>query len=566
MARTPNRFSASLPSSVVVIGAGAAGLATACLLAKSGIKVTVVDRIEKVGGRAFSMTKDDAEGFRWDAGPSWYLMPDAFDHFYAMMGTSTDEQLHLKMLDPAYRLYPEGAAKVDVPHGRQAAVELFESIEPGAGQKLDEYLTSAADAYDIAVRRFLYTTFTSLREIVTSEVVRKSPILYRLLTESMESFAKRFVSDVRLQQILTYPAVFLSSEPSKAPSLYHLMSHADLTQGVRYPVGGFTAVMESMERLAQDCGAEFLLNTEVLAITTESTAAPTPAPVQKLANVLSALPGPQANLRRPVAKATGVTVRNPDGSVTTITADAVVSCADLHHTETALLPSDLRTYPERTWGKRDPGPSTVLVYLGVKGELPELAHHTLLFSRDWDNDFQVVYDRVTGGKLPRSESIYISCPSKSDPDVAPAGHENLFVLIPVPADPNLGRGSAFSDQPSPLVESIADAAIEQIATWCGIDDLQDRIVARYTAGPADFAERYHAFRGGSIGPAHTLFQSAFFRGTNQSALVDDLYYAGATTAPGVGIPMCLISAENVVKRLRGDRTPDRLEEPLRPLR
>ena len=135
------------------------------------------------------------------------------------------------------------------------------------------------------------------------------------------------------------------------------------------------------------------------------------------------------------------------------------------------------------------------------------------------------------------------------------------MLVPVPAAESLGHGDMYRAQASPAVERIADAAIDQMAEWCGIDDLAERVVVRKTLGPADFAERYNAWSGGSIGPAHTLRQSAFFRGRNQSRKLDNLLYAGATTAPGVGVPMCLISAENVVKRLRGDRSPGPLKEP-----
>lgn len=252
------------------------------------------------------------------------------------------------------------------------------------------------------------------------------------------------------------------------------------------------------------------------------------------------------------SKAVGVRVVNQAGEEQLILADIVVSAADLHHTETALLPAKLRSYPEHYFASREPGLSSVLVLLGVKGTLPQLLHHTLLFSKDWDPDFKAVYE----GPEPRrplgaSESIYISKPSATDPNVAPEGCENLFVLIPVPADASMGFGSAYR-QESPRVAAIADAAIDQIAAWAGIDDLRERIVVKKTIGPADFADRYNAWSAGAIGPAHTLRQSAFLRGRNKSRKVDGLYYAGATTVPGVGVPMCLISAENVVKRLRGD--------------
>ncbi|MCK7676790.1 phytoene desaturase family protein [Corynebacterium sp. CCM 9186] len=540
------------PRTAVIIGAGVAGLATAALLAREGVSVTVVEQGSTVGGRAGTLTVDEAPGFRWDTGPSWYLMPDAFDHFFRLMGTSTDAEVGLKTLDPAYRVYTEGHPPLDVPAGRDGAAALFESIEPGAGARLGEYLDSAADAYRIAVERFLYTTFTGAGGFVNRDVGRRLGVLSTLLTTSLEDFAARYVDDVRLRQILTYPAVFLSSRPDDAPALYHLMSHTDLDQGVRYPVGGFTALVEAIDRVARRAGAVVCTSNRVLRITTEDHPRST-----------QAFPDRFGRLRPTKARATGVQVLTGEGTVETLTADVVVSCADLHHTETALLPTHLRSYPERWWGTRNPGPGTVLVMLGVRGALPQLAHHTLLFSREWDADFDAVFaGPVADRELPASRSIYISKPSATDPDVAPEGHENLFVLIPVPADPQLGHGSAYAPHPAPLVERIADAAIKQIARWTGVDDLAERIVVRRTLGPADFSGRYNAWHGGSIGPAHTLGQSAFLRGTNASHLVDGLYYAGATTVPGVGVPMCLISAENVLKRLRGDRTPAPLPEPI----
>ena len=515
----------------IVIGAGVAGLATSALLAKEGYRVTVIERIDTVGGRAGDLTVEDFPGFRWDTGPSWYLMPEAFDHFFRLLGTSSEEQLDLVDLTPAYRVFPEKHAPVDVPSGRAEAVAFFESIEPGAGQALEDYLDSASDAYDIALDRFLYTTFSSVKPLVHHDVRTRARRLAGLLTGSLQDFVNKRFRDTRLRQILTYPAVFLSSRPETTPALYHLMSHTDLVQGVKYPVGSFTSVVQAFHRLALEQGVEFRLDTEVTAITTEN------------------------------GKATGVRVRTPEGAVEDIAADIVVSGADLHHTENHLLPAEQRTYPEKYFARRDPGIGTVLVMLGVKGQLPQLAHHNLLFSEDWSTDFAAVFDGPHDERpLGASQSIYVSMPSATEDGVAPPEHENIFVLVPVPAAETLGHGSLFRGEGSATVESIADAAIDQIATWADIPDLRERIVARHTVGPADFAERYNAWRGGSIGPAHTLKQSAFFRGKNISGKVDNLYYAGATTVPGVGVPMCLISAENVIKRLRGDTSPGALPE------
>lgn len=538
---------------VVVIGAGVAGLATATLLAREGYAVTLIDKLTEAGGRAGTFETPDAPGFRWDTGPSWYLMPEAFDHFFRLCGTSTEEAYELVDLEPAYRLYPENNEKVDLSTGVDKVADLYESIEPGAGAKIREYLDEASDSYQVALDYFLYTTFKDLRPIVGQKDVKdRVGNLAGLLTKDLESKVEALFKDVRLQQVLQYPAVFLSSQPAKTPALYSLMSHTDLVEGVRYPLGGFDAVVKAIEKLAREAGVDFQLGAEAIAIRTtfDHNRSSAKGALKAVSNAVArALPTKKAEV-------TGVTVRRGDGSVEQIDAQIVVSAADLHHTENQLLPPELRSYPESYWAKRDPGLGTVLLFLGVEGELPQLLHHTLLFSEDWTADFRAVYEGPESTRpLGHSHSIYISKPSATDPNVAPAGHENLFVLVPVPASESFGHGDAYRGDESPAVSAIADAAIEQIAQWAGLPDLAERIVVRKTLGPEDFADRYHAWSAGSIGPAHTLKQSAFFRGKNESKHVGNLYYAGATTVPGVGVPMCLISAENVVKRINGDTTP-----------
>ncbi|MGP6174484.1 phytoene desaturase family protein [Corynebacterium sp. A21] len=502
---------------VLVIGAGFAGLATAGLLAKAGHEVQVVEALDGPGGRADSL---EFEGFRFDTGPSWYLMPDAFDHFYRQMGTTTAAELDLVDLDPGYRVYTGERAPLDIPATASATIELFEGIEPGAGEKLRAHLRSAGETYTLALERFLYTTFDTPAPFLHPKVIARVGELLRLLLEPLERKVNRDFEDPQIRQTLSYPAVFLSSEPKAIPSLYHLMSHTDLVQGVRYPQGGFNAVVSSLHRLAVEAGVVFHFNTPVSEILVED------------------------------GRAVGV---HTPGKVWR--ADAVVSGADLHHTETTLLPRRWRSRPERTWRRRDPGLGAVLVLLGVQGELPQLAHHTLLLSEDWDPDFAAVYGR--GSALREhgaSHSIYVSKPSASDPGVAPEGQENLFILVPVPADPEIGRGTAYgTEQASGVVAGIAEQAIARLAEQAGIPDLNERILVRRTLGPGDFAERYHAWSGGALGLAHTLRQSAFFRGSNTSAKVSGLYYAGSTTLPGVGVPMCLISADNVRRSLLRDQ-------------
>ena len=514
----------------VVIGGGIAGLATAALLGREGFDVALLEARDELGGRVGSWDRD---GFRFDTGPSWYLMPEVFDHFYRLLGTSTAEQFTLTRLDPGYRVFFENYVRpVDIVSDKHTNLTTFEQIEPGAGASIGRYLASAKDAYRIALRRFLYNTFDSYQPLFVPEVLWRTGRLTGLLLQPLDRFIARYVTDHRLSQILGYPAVFLGSSPSMAPSMYHLMSHLDLEDGVYYPSGGFREVIHSIVRLAEAEGVEILTGAVATAITTE-------------------------NENR--ASVTGVQFTDASGAARYLAADIVVSAADLHHTETVLLPEELRSYPEKWWTTRVAGPGAILLFLGVRGALPELAHHSLFFTEDWDENFGRIFNAPTS--IPNPASIYVCRPSATDKGVAPSGHENLFVLVPVPADPAIGHGGEDGSGDA-VVEEVADEVIRQISKWANIPDLAERVVVRRTVGPADFEQDFHSWKGSALGPAHTLRQSAFLRGKNVSSRVDGLFYAGGTTVPGIGLPMCLISAELVIKRLRGDTSTAALPEPL----
>ena len=188
---TPRRAGDGSPRRVVVVGGGIAGLATAALLASRGHSVDLLEKNDDLGGRVGSVERD---GFRFDTGASWYLMPEVFEHFFSLLGTTAEAELDLTVLDPSYRVFFEGHAEpVDLRPDRAHNRALFERLEPGAGDRFDAYLRSAEDTYDMALRRFLYTSFDSPTAFVHPDVVRRTPALGRLLTRSLESHVARLV-------------------------------------------------------------------------------------------------------------------------------------------------------------------------------------------------------------------------------------------------------------------------------------------------------------------------------------------------------------------------------------
>ncbi|MFJ4231490.1 phytoene desaturase family protein [Cellulosimicrobium cellulans] len=527
---------------VVVVGGGISGLATAALLARGGARVTLLERHEALGGRAGTLELD---GFRFDTGPSWYFMPEVFEHFFALLGTRVEDHLDLVPLDPAYRVFfePDGtdaASTFELSASPGVNRSRFDAVEPGAGGRLAAYAAEASEAYGLALDHFLYTTFERPDRALSPAVLRRLPRLAALLRESLADRAARAVEDPRLRQLLGYHAVFLGSSPYRAPALYSLMSHLDLVDGVQYPRGGMYTLIEAVARLAQDEGAELRTGADVAGIEVAGGAG-----------------------RR--GRVTGV--RLASGEL--VEADVVVSAADRHHTETALLEPRWADLPAAAWEDKGPGISALLVLAGVRGELPEFAHHSLFFTRDWPANFDAVLgtDRRSdprGLRVPDPASLYVSRTSATDgpssgAPAAPPGHENLFLLVPFPADPSLG-----ADAPSQrTLDALADRYLAQVGRWAGIEDLPGRVVTRRVLGPAHFSTELSSWRGGALGMEHTLRQSALWRPGNVSRRVDGLYHAGGGTIPGVGLPMCLISAELVAKRLLGETSSRPLPVPLR---
>lgn len=487
-----------MPKHIIVVGAGIGGLSSACHLAKQGYKVTVLDKLPAAGGRASVFEQD---GFRFDMGPSWYLMPDVFADFFYSLDKDIQDYLTLEQLTPSYRMYFEDGTKVDMSTRVEEVATLFESWEVGAGEKFQEFLKKSEETYTFA-KPFLYKNFDTIGDFFDPSLLKDWRQLG--MVQNMQKYVEKSFQDKRIQQILQYTLVFLGSAPSNTPALYNIMTHIDFAMGVWYPKGGLYAVPTALRAIAEEFGVEFIYNAEV-----------TEFQVQDATKRVNAV----------VLK---------DGSL--ITCDAVVANADYHHVQTKLLPKKYQEYSEKYWAKRTMSPSAFLLYLGVKRKVEGLAHHTLFIAKDWEKHFADIFDTPT---WPDTISVYVGCPSKTDPTVAPEGQENLFVLLPIA--PGL-------EDTEELREVYTRKVLDYLVDHLGDDFRKDIIVQRVFC-IKDFEERYNSYKGTALGLAHTLPQTAIMRPRNKAKKVRNLVYAGAGTVPGIGVPICLISGQLAAQRL-----------------
>lgn len=489
----------------VIIGAGYGGLALANLLAKAGHEVAIYEKNPSAGGR-IQVVKQN--GFTFDLGPSWYLMPEIFEQYYQLFDRSAKTELDLVRFSPGYKVWSEGHEPLIVQGDVDKDMTTFEAIEPGAGKKLQRYVARSSQVYDVAVKHVLYNNFTRVSDVLQWPLLRQLPTMLPLVWRTLDAHVSRWFRDLRLKQLLEYHMVFLGSSPFQAPAVYSLMSHLDFRSGVYYPRRGMLELVGSMERLGRSLGAAYHYNSPVKQIVLDS------------------------------HQATGIELVNGER----IAADLVISAADIHHTETKLLPPAARSYSEKYWQKRQPGPGALLVSLGIKGKLSNLHHHNLYFVKNWRENFAAIYET---GTVPEHASLYVCNPSKTDPSLAPPGHENLFVLLPLPAGVTL----------TPQQEAACVKKIIKILTEMTREpDLPRRIVSQLIYGPEKFGEQFNAWQYNAFGgESHVLRQSVIFRTRNRSKKVPNLYYVGAGTLPGIGLPMCLISAQLTYKRIVGNR-------------
>lgn len=480
----------------VIIGSGFAGLAAACFMAKAGWSVTVIEKNATAGGRAAQLSE---HGYTFDKGPSFYWMPDVFERFFSQFNTTVADQYELTRLDPSYRIYWSDAF-TDIPASYASIRTIFESLEPGSGARLDEFLKGAAYKYHVGMGKLVYKPGRSVSEFMDWQTI--SGVAKLQVFTSMHKHIRKYFKHPKLIQLLEFPVLFLGALPKDTPALYSLMNYADLHEGTWYPKGGMYAVVDAMKRVAEKWGVQFRFNENVLSI----------------------------NVKDSVAQS----VTTGQG---TYQADAVINGADYHFTEMSLLPEKYRTYKKSYWDKKVMAPSCLLYYVGLNKKLKQGTHHMLFFDVSFDQHGREIY---RDPKWPTDPLFYVSVPSVTEPGLAPEGHETLVFLIPVAA--------GLENDTEDLRKMYFDKIVKRFEEKSG-ERISDSISYYKSYAVSDFVHDYNSFRGNAYGLANTLRQTAIFRPTCKSKKVKNLFFTGQLTVPGPGVPPSLVSGEVVAKQV-----------------
>ena len=474
---------------IAVIGAGFAGLSAAAYLAKIGYDVTVFEKNETIGGRARQLKTE--KGYLFDMGPSWYWMPGVFEKFFNDFGYKSSDFYQLRLLDPSFDVIFGKNDVLSIPENYQELGELFETIEPGSSKKLDAFMNEAEFKYKVGMDNLVYKPGLSLLEFADIDFL-KGVFKLQVFT-SFSTHVKKFFTHPKLIALMEFPVLFLGATPENTPALYSLMNYAGLKLGTWYPMGGFGEVIQGMKKVGENLGVKFHLG----------------EPVSQL-------------------KVINKSINEVLTSKKSYTFDAVIAAADYEHVESKLLEEKFRNYKPKYWNSRVLAPSCLIFYIGVNKKIPKLHHHNLFFDEDLKVHAAEIY---TNPQWPNKPLFYVCCPSKTDDNVAPVGHENLFVLIPIA--PNLEDNEALRDKYFNMV-------MERLETYCD-QDIRKAIDYQKSYCVQDFITDYNSYKGNAYGLANTLMQTANLKPSIKNKKLNNLFYAGQLTVPGPGVPPSIIS-------------------------
>jgi len=481
---------------IAVIGSGFAGLSAAATLAKAGKEVTVYEKNESAGGRA---RKFEANGYLFDMGPSWYWMPDVFEQYFNYFGKTTSDFYNLKRLDPSYRIFFDNNEVLDVPAGVDALCAMFEKLEPGSSPLLKKFIEEGKYKYEVGINKLVRKPGLSLTELADADLFKG---LFKLhVFQSISTYVRKYFKNPKLVQLLEFPVLFLGATPQNTPALYSLMNYADLALGTWYPMGGMHKIVEAMVKIAEEQGVTFKYNTPVERIEMNG------------------------------VRAKGLIVNHSFEPF-----DYLVAGADYHHVEQNLIPEEFRRYDAAYWDKRVMAPSSLIFYLGVNKRLKNLLHHNLFFDQDFGLHAKEIYDNPA---WPTNPLFYVCAPSITDDSVAPEGHENIFILIPVA--PGLTDNQEIREKYYQLV-------MDRLEKLTG-QEIRSSVDYKRSYAHADFISDYHAFKGNAYGLANTLLQTANLKPSIINKKINNLFYTGQLTVPGPGVPPSIISGQVVAEQL-----------------
>lgn len=475
---------------VIIIGAGPGGLATSILLASAGLKVRVIERLPLVGGRTSSI---EAQGFKFDLGPTFFLYPQVLKDIFAAAGADLDQAVRMVKLDPQYRIQFGGGGKIDasprIAHMEQQIGRICREDAPGFRRFLDENRTKFAKMLPC-----LENPFTGWKDLLNRRVMSLLPTIRP--GQSIDNYLKRFFQDPRIRLAFCFQSKYLGMSPFRCPSLFSILSFLEYEYGVFHPIGGCAELSRSMARLAQRCGVTIQLND----------------PVER---VLFA--GKKA-----------VGVQSKSGNYH---ADAVVMNADFARAMQRMVPDHLRRrWTDKKISKKKFSCSTFMMYLGVKGEY-EAPHHTIHISRDYEQNLDEIENQHVLSKDP---SIYVQNACQTDPSLAPKGQSTLYVLAPVTHQ----HGNVDWQRDRERFRATVYDQLER----AGYQGVRDRVVYDRVITPADWDQRYEIYRGATFNLAHSLDQMLHLRPQNRFEDLKSTYLVGGGTHPGSGLPVIFQSA------------------------
>lgn len=474
---------------IVIIGSGFSSLSASCYLAKLGYDVTIFEKNATIGGRAGQLKK---EGFTFDTGPSWYWMPDVFERFFKDFDKSASDYYTLDKLHPAYKVFFKNNESITIGDSLEKIYKTFEAEEKGSSVKLQKFIKTAQNNYEIAIKDLVYRPGVSLLELVTKETILKVGQFFSTISKEIR---KDFKSK-KLIQILEFPVLFLGAKPSDTPAFYSFMNYADFGLGTWHPRGGMYNVIKGIEKLARSLGVTIHTNSTVEKIIVKNHCA------------------------------IGIIVNTKK-----IDADIVLCGADYHHGET-LLPPEHRQYSEKYWERKTFAPSSLLFYVGFDKKLQNINHHNLFFDTNFEQHTKDIYDTP---KWTEDPLFYANFTSVTDSKSAPEGNENGFFLIP------LAPGIEDTNE---LRERYFDKIITRFEALTN-QNVRNNIIFKESFCIKDFIKEYNSYKGNAYGMANTLLQTAFLRPKLKSKKVQDLFFTGQLTVPGPGVPPSLISGKLV---------------------